>query len=258
MASIVRCLLRNCFENEHNQDDGDDEISPSTHDFLRIGARLRGYYHPPSINAGETSVGEEDDGTAASFSTNAEDVSAQEGGSSLLEMFRMFSSATIRPYEAVSNGESPPMTPPLPPSPLTERQSSLSRIVRRSNSTASQRDGITPSASLPARPPPLHAATSFQYRSESEIPVAIALDEVVLPGSDLQKQMAVQMAADLEDQGDECVICMEGFDASNPRMPTLCGCGENKTYFHLPCLYQWIEQDRNCPSCRKRLRWEEF
>ena len=83
-------------------------------------------------------------------------------------------------------------------------------------------------------------------------------EEVVLPGSALQHEMAASLSGKLEDQGDECVICMEGFDATNPRMPTLCGCGENKTYFHLPCLYQWIEQSRDCPSCRKRLRWEEF
>jgi len=102
---------------------------------------------------------------------------------------------------------------------------------------------------------PLRTALSFDSRRG--IPT-INNEEVVLPGSDLQKEMAVAMSSTLETQEDECVICMEIFDATNPRMPTLCGCGQNKTFFHLPCLYQWIEQSRSCPSCRQRLRWEEF
>jgi hypothetical protein len=95
---------------------------------------------------------------------------------------------------------------------------------------------------------------------------SINLNEIVLPGSEVQRAMAKQMQLEMQyDEGDgdaqmedECVICMDGFSPDNPRMPTLCGCGENKTYFHLPCLYQWIEQSRKCPSCRKKLVWEEF
>ena len=110
---------------------------------------------------------------------------------------------------------------------------------------------------------PLRQAISFD--NSKDIPT-ISPAEIVLPGSLLQQQMAEQMAAVLKindketntDDEDECVICMEQFDATNPRMPTLCGCGENKTYFHLPCLYQWIEQSKHCPTCRETLTWEEF
>jgi hypothetical protein len=103
---------------------------------------------------------------------------------------------------------------------------------------------------------PLRQAVS--YDSSRDIP-CISADEVVMPGSLLQKEMAQQMmSAKQNDEDIECVICMEGFDPTNPRMPTLCGCGENKTFFHLPCLYQWLEQSPDCPSCRKKLNWEEF
>lgn len=93
---------------------------------------------------------------------------------------------------------------------------------------------------------------------------SIPLNEIVMPGSDVQRAMAKQMQLELDlmsesiHNHDECVICMDGFTPDNPRMPTLCGCGENKTYFHLPCLYQWIDQSRCCPSCRQKLVWEEF
>lgn len=102
---------------------------------------------------------------------------------------------------------------------------------------------------------PLRTALHFDLTKDSVYPT-IRPEEVVLPGSSLQKEMS--QAMNIEEQGDECVICMEGFDETNPRMPTLCGCGENRTYFHLPCLYQWVEQSSSCPSCRQRLQWDEF
>lgn len=106
-------------------------------------------------------------------------------------------------------------------------------------------------------PSPLRQARSFD--SSTDIP-CIGASEVVVPGSDLQKEMARLMAHSklTAHDADECVICMEGFDPTNPRMPTLCGCGENRTFFHLPCLYQWLEQSENCPSCREKLNWDEF
>jgi Ring finger domain len=113
---------------------------------------------------------------------------------------------------------------------------------------------------------PLRTANSFHCSKDV---MTIRNDEIVLPGSMLQKTMAQKMfdsmpkkvtsyyneAMDVED---ECVICMDGFTEDNPRMPTHCGCGENKTYFHLPCLYHWMEQSSDCPSCRRTLTWEEF
>lgn len=111
---------------------------------------------------------------------------------------------------------------------------------------------------LDAPKSPLRVANTFHCKDETHEVPTISLDEVVLPGSKLQREMSINMKETLQVQEDECVICMEPFDATNPRMPTLCGCGQNKTYFHLPCLYQWIDQNENCPSCRERLRWEEF
>jgi Ring finger domain len=107
---------------------------------------------------------------------------------------------------------------------------------------------------------PLRQAVSFHASTSADLPCTIDADEIVLPGSILQQQMAQQMirSAHVQTNVEECVICMEPFDASNPRMPTLCNCGVNKTYFHLPCLYQWIEQSMECPSCRTKITWEEF
>jgi hypothetical protein len=128
--------------------------------------------------------------------------------------------------------------------------------IRSRSDTDEGRDGVFRERRPPViRKSPLRMASSF---SSSKGTPTIRLDEIVLPGSALQIAMAKEMAQNLDSHEDECVICMEGFDATNPRMPTLCGCGPNNTYFHLPCLYQWIEQSHECPSCRQKLSWEEF
>lgn len=132
---------------------------------------------------------------------------------------------------------------------------SLETFDRTVSSVPTKDDEVFKEKPGPPPPSPLRQASTFD--SSKDIPV-IHADEIVLPGSILQQEMSKHASKTLGLHEDECVICMEGFDATNPRMPTLCGCGENKTYFHLPCLYSWVEQCPDCPSCRKKLTWEEF
>ena len=57
---------------------------------------------------------------------------------------------------------------------------------------------------------------------------------------------------------DECVICLECFDESNPVTPTLCRCGLNRSLFHRPCLLLWHAKFGSsvCPSCATELFYE--
>ena len=112
---------------------------------------------------------------------------------------------------------------------------------------------------------PLRLANSYTSGGGADSIPAINLDEFVMPGSKLQKAMSEALRRENDckcvteiDYEDECVICFEGFDIDNPRMPTLCGCGENKTYFHLPCLLQWTDKHLECPACRQKITWQEF
>jgi len=83
-----------------------------------------------------------------------------------------------------------------------------------------------------------------------------------LPGSNFQKAIAMSLQA----QGlgatptePECVICLDLFDRTNPRIPTLCQCGIWRVNFHHSCLLEWIAQrgEATCPSCDTTLFYEE-
>mmetsp|Transcript_29696 Transcript_29696/g.34962 ORF Transcript_29696/g.34962 Transcript_29696/m.34962 type:complete len:240 (-) Transcript_29696:198-917(-) len=83
------------------------------------------------------------------------------------------------------------------------------------------------------------------------------------PGSDLQNAIALSLQVQGlggEPLEPECVICLDGFDPTNPRLPTLCECGIGKVNFHHNCLKKWISQNGacTCPSCYTTLYYEEL
>lgn len=243
MGSLLHCLLRSCFEEENESQERITYEPPNA-------ARMVRSAHYESTSHEESDNDVDDD------CCSPEPGADNDGGfwKSVRERWR----TRYESLQPVETGETPSsmrttrVHPANANAPL-QRSAAPLGIFRRTNSGSKEAEE-KPSLLSMSRSP-LRTASSFRH---SKGMPTIDPDEVVLPGSALQHEMAVHMSSTLEEQGDECVICMEGFDATNPRMPTLCGCGENKTYFHLPCLYQWIEQSRDCPSCRKRLRWEEF
>jgi len=93
-------------------------------------------------------------------------------------------------------------------------------------------------------------------------------DNFVEPGSELQAAIAMSLKPLNSDDEDgavstdvddviECVVCMEEFTKENPSVRTLCGCGENRSLFHLGCLYEWLDRQPNCPTCRQEIFFEE-
>ncbi len=166
---------------------------------------------------------------------------------------------TLPAHPAVVERDEPQDTgQTTPPPPPTVRGGGLFRMFRpRFHKRLATEDDLKPSSSSRSMNSPLRTACDFH--SSGSYPT-LSPHEIVLPGSQLQHEMAKIMSLRHDVMtGDECVICLEGFDESNPRMPTQCGCGINQTYFHLPCLYQWIEQGgEKCPTCRQTITWHEF
>jgi transposase-like protein len=239
MASLLQCLLRTCFESKPEEEESEDSYEPPrSNRMIRFfqsatsdPAQQAASYRPAQSNDPTESVAatccqnDSSEATEATACTTAADDNPH--AASLRQFWRKFRERLEGASITTGGEEEASENAPL----------SRQRVAERE------------------RTPILKQACSFD---SSKGVATILNDHIVLPGSDIQKQMAAAMAAELEEHDDECVICMEGFDPTNPRMPTRCGCGENRTYFHLPCLYQWIEQSKNCPSCRKRLQWEEF
>jgi hypothetical protein len=269
MTALLRCLLRTCFGDpeegaEHDNDHHDSTAAAPVEAPVSASSSLsRGslvvYQSAPRSDPDER-VEDEDDqrddsccqgrkssnGNVNVNDSNASDASSQYSGlqefwSKLRERLATFE--TVHVASSSDDGQEPSISAGVNYSIF--RRSKPKLIPENSH-------GVDVDAS---KQPFLKTASTFD--ESFDVPT-ISPEEIVMPGSKLQAQMALAAAKSLEQMGDECVICMEGFDPTNPRMPTLCGCGQNKTYFHLPCLYQWIEQNKNCPSCRKRLRWEEF
>lgn len=238
MAGLLHCLLQSCFEEEHENPQTTSYEPPRP----AAPARMLRYESTSQVEAES-----DDDGDCCRPEPGAQD----ENGLHVFWKNLRDRWKTYESLEPVQPGEALPSHLSIADMPF--QRNAAYGMFRRTNSGS--KPPAKETSHLNAQRSPLRTASSFRH--SGGIP-AIESEEVVLPGSALQYQMAASMSGTLEEQGEECVICLEGFDPTNPRMPTLCGCGENKTYFHLPCLYQWLEQSSECPSCRKRLRWEEF
>ena len=252
MGSLLHCLRRTCWES----DDIDEEHENENHS----------PYNPPqpaSIMGREPSLtaatrDEEDEDISEDCCRSSSETHILESGGGLLPFWHRLTNRTyqeVAPIDALASSNVDVSTlPPLPVDAQFQMGQSHFGNYQRSNprtkrSSCSSPDSLSKS--------PLRAAISFETNVDHI--QTIHAEEVVLPGSLLQRQMAMHASIHLEAQGDECVICMEAFDFSNPRIPTTCGCGENKTFFHLPCLFQWADQSgRNCPTCRQTLIWEEL
>ncbi|KAL4373930.1 hypothetical protein AHAS_Ahas05G0131000 [Arachis hypogaea] len=59
----------------------------------------------------------------------------------------------------------------------------------------------------------------------------------------------------LEEEEDVCPICLEEYDAENPKLTTKCD-----HYFHLACILEWMERSETCPVCDQvsRFRGDSF
>ncbi|KAK7318204.1 hypothetical protein RJT34_02903 [Clitoria ternatea] len=52
----------------------------------------------------------------------------------------------------------------------------------------------------------------------------------------------------LVEEEDACPICLEEYDAENPKLLTKCD-----HHFHLACILEWMERSETCPVCDQDL-----
>ncbi|XP_042450109.1 probable E3 ubiquitin-protein ligase RHB1A [Zingiber officinale] len=54
----------------------------------------------------------------------------------------------------------------------------------------------------------------------------------------------ISKPATISDEEDVCPICLEDYDAENPRISTKC-----EHHFHLSCILEWMERSDTCAIC---------
>ncbi|CAK8579225.1 unnamed protein product [Lathyrus sativus] len=52
----------------------------------------------------------------------------------------------------------------------------------------------------------------------------------------------------LVEEEDGCPICLEEYDAENPKLSTKC-----EHHYHLACVLEWMERSETCPVCAQAL-----
>lgn len=53
-----------------------------------------------------------------------------------------------------------------------------------------------------------------------------------------------------------CFLFSVFYDTGNPKMLTLCGCGEHRANFHYPCLLLYLQKKKTCPVCNQELFYQ--
>ncbi|RYG66437.1 hypothetical protein EON64_09750 [archaeon] len=88
------------------------------------------------------------------------------------------------------------------------------------------------------------------------IHAGVELSTTSFPNADrpLNRNDAIR---DRMEHADECIICLEEFTTDNPKVKTLCNCGENRSSFHYPCLLYWLEHKASCPNCSSNIFFQE-
>ncbi|GLT79692.1 hypothetical protein SLA2020_511720 [Shorea laevis] len=54
------------------------------------------------------------------------------------------------------------------------------------------------------------------------------------------------------EEEDACPICLEEYDAENPKLITKC-----EHHFHLSCILEWMERSDTCPICDQEMIFDD-
>ncbi|KAJ8526942.1 hypothetical protein K7X08_029419 [Anisodus acutangulus] len=82
--------------------------------------------------------------------------------------------------------------------------------------------------------------------SEGNVQTDIQLDVIKEVEDELEKSEELKKSNIhvLLPPQEECPICLEEYDAENPKMSTKC-----EHHFHLSCILEWMERSDTCPVC---------
>ena len=83
-----------------------------------------------------------------------------------------------------------------------------------------------------------------------------AIQELTLPKKEILENIDFFLSkikyCDIENDIQECIICMDDFQKDETIFKINCNCSSN--YYHKSCLKKWFQKSCSCPVCRKNLR----
>ncbi|XP_006580566.1 probable E3 ubiquitin-protein ligase RHB1A isoform X3 [Glycine soja] len=90
-------------------------------------------------------------------------------------------------------------------------------------------------------------SAKLEEPKESECKVQTDLELDSAKGSEIELAKSGK-PIDLVEEEDACPICLEEYDAENPKLATNCD-----HHFHLACILEWMERSETCPVCDQDL-----
>ncbi|KAL1366819.1 probable E3 ubiquitin-protein ligase RHB1A [Arachis hypogaea] len=171
------------------------------------------YYCPPALEERESLTSNDGNGTAASFTTGL--LIGLNLESSIPDTYQ--SPPAPLPYDTVLRG---PASTDSESGRETISGSSFETLVTCEDLEESDCKAQPKSAPLsPRKPEPLKSNESHALVTEEE---------------------------------DVCPICLEEYDAENPKTLTKCD-----HHFHLSCILEWMERSDSCPICDQEMIFDQ-
>lgn len=90
-------------------------------------------------------------------------------------------------------------------------------------------------------------SAKLEEQKESECKVQTDLELDSGKGSEIELAKSGK-PVNLVEEEDTCPICLEEYDAVNPKLKTKCD-----HHFHLACILEWMERSEACPVCDQAL-----
>ncbi|KAI4328816.1 hypothetical protein L6164_021142 [Bauhinia variegata] len=139
------------------------------------------------------------------------------------------------------------------PPTLEERESLTSNNGTATSLTSGLLVGLNLEASIPdtfqSPPTPLPYDVVLDLE-ESECKAQDNSSPVSPRNLELSKSNESHVLVTEEEDG--CPICLEEYDAENPKTMTKC-----EHHFHLSCILEWMERSDSCPICDEEMIFEQ-
>ncbi|KAK7251348.1 hypothetical protein RIF29_34455 [Crotalaria pallida] len=124
----------------------------------------------------------------------------------------------------------------------------VAQEIRGDKNNASLHATNSNSTQKPVTGDNLETSTKLEELKEPELKVQTDLELDSAKGSEIEPPQLeeVEPIKLVEEEEDDCPICLEEYDDENPKLTTECD-----HHYHLACILEWMERRETCPMCEQ-------